>query len=135
MTTQQQMMTDFCKTHKITFTFTEVMPSKMRQKGYGIGARHFRCFIKRKGCRVGCTYSMGSALENDPKLEEFMHSVTLDARCVEGLSFQDYCNEMGENNDSIKAYRVYLACKKMAEKLRVLLGQTAYNELLQIEQE
>ena len=131
----QMTMIEFCKTHKLSFRFTEVTPSRKRSIAYHVGARHFRCFVRRKGYAIGCTYSMGAALEDDPKIQDFMQSVALDAQCADGVSFQEYCDDVGANNDSINDYRIYLACKKMAEKLKVLLGQTAYNELLQIEQE
>ena len=120
--TNQMTMTDFIKANSLSFRYTEVSPSKRRQQTFSVGARHFRCFVRRKGLTIGCTYSMGSAHEDDPKLEDFLGCIALDARCADGVSFQEYCDDIGDNNDSIKAYRTYLACKKMAEKLKLLLG-------------
>ena len=39
---------------------------------------------------------------------------------IRGLSFSDFCNEYGYDTDSRKAYRIYKACKKQAEKVTAL---------------
>ena len=61
-------------------------------------------------------FYMGSGLVDKmgkpkkPTKEDVLYSMIMDD--VSDLDFNDFCNEFGYNNDSIKALRVYEACKR-----------------------
>jgi len=50
-------------------------------------------------------------------------------------SFAHWCENMGFDDDSRKAHRVYNACRDIAGNLRSTLGLTAYAELLEVDGE
>lgn len=48
-------------------------------------------------------------------------------------TFDDWCSDYGENNDSIKTLNNYLACQREGSKVIKLLGQVLVDELAQKE--
>ena len=67
-----------------------------------------------------------------PKLDSVLDCLLTDSIGVDGVIFEDFCSEFGYNKDSIKAKKVYEACKKNSKKLKNLLGST-YFELIKCE--
>ena len=61
-------------------------------------------------------FYMGSGLVDEmgkpkkPTKEDILFAMIMDD--VSDLDFNDFCNEFGYNNDSIKALKVYEACKR-----------------------
>ena len=58
-------------------------------------------------------------LEDRPKpptLETVLHSLTLDSEARE-MGFNDWCDNLGYDNDSMKAFGMYQACCESAKKL------------------
>lgn len=61
-------------------------------------------------------FYMGSGLVDkigkpkEPTKKDVLYSMIIDD--VSDLDFNDFCNEFGYNNDSIKALKVYEACKR-----------------------
>lgn len=48
---------------------------------------------------------------NTPQIEDVMYCLTSDAGCIAyGQSFEDFCAELGYDNDSIKSQKIYYAC-------------------------
>jgi hypothetical protein len=59
----------------------------------------------------------------------FEHLI-LDAMSVHKRNFYTFCQEFGWNNDSIKALNWYKTFKKNAKKLKYLVGQDIYMQLI-----
>ena len=61
-------------------------------------------------------FYMGSGLVDKmnrpkkPTKKDLLYSMIMDD--VSGMNFNDFCNEFGYDNDSIKALKVYEACKR-----------------------
>lgn len=62
--------------------------------------------------------------------ESVLYSVVMDARAGQGKNFEEFCEECGYNDDSIKALKTYEECKANAERLRALLGDSVYNRFI-----
>lgn len=64
-------------------------------------------------------FYMGSGLVNKtnrpkkPTKKDILFSMMMDD--VSGLNFNDFCNEFGYDNDSIKALKIYKGCLKETE--------------------
>ena len=106
---------------------------------------HYKVTIKRKfklngnhlDTRYGfrqmtIPFSQGLAHTESPKLDSVLDCLLTDSIGVDGVIFKDFCSEFGYDEDSIKAKKVYEACKKNSKKLKNLLGST-YFELIKCE--
>lgn len=56
-----------------------------------------------------------------PDVADVLYCLCSDACCGES-SFDDFCSELGYDNDSRKAEKVWNTCRDMCIKMRVLLG-------------
>ncbi len=54
-----------------------------------------------------------------PTLEAVLHSLALDSEAIE-MSFNDWCDNLGYDNDSMKAFGMYQACCESAKKLNLI---------------
>lgn len=68
----------------------------------------------------------------NPNIADVMHCLLIDARCSEG-TFEDFCDELGYNSDSIKDLNTYLACQKTRNGMIRMLGRELFEELSQLE--
>ena len=106
---------------------------------------HYKVTIKRKfklngnhlDTRYGfrqmtIPFSQGLYFTESPKLDSVLDCLLNDSIGVDGVIFEDFCSEFGYDEDSIKAKKVYEACKKNSKKLKNLLGST-YFELIKCE--
>jgi len=67
-----------------------------------------------------------------PEDADVMYSLLMDAGCsIE--SFDDFCENLGYSNDSIKALNIYLKCQKTKASLVKLLGYKNFEELSKLE--
>ena len=59
-----------------------------------------------------------------PTVDEVLQCLLIDASCVEnsGGTFEEFCQELGYDEDSRRAEAVYNACLQTAVQLRSLLG-------------
>ena len=97
--------------------------------------RNFECTIDfvGRGYHEPLTvyFSQGSAHKKPPTLAEVLDCLASDASGVDNAqSFEDWASEYGYDTDSRKAERTYRICEEQAQKLKALLGQDAYNQLL-----
>jgi hypothetical protein len=66
-----------------------------------------------------------------PTLGEVLDCLASDAASVDNArSFEDWASDFGYDTDSRKAKRTYKTCEKQAAKLKALLGDEAYEQLL-----
>ena len=106
---------------------------------------HYKVTIKRKfklngnhldtryGFRqITIPFSQGLYHTESPKLDSVLDCLLTDSIGVDGVIFEDFCSEFGYDEDSIKAKKVYDACKNNSKKLKNLLGST-YFKLIKCE--
>ena len=97
--------------------------------------RNFECTINFVGRGyhepLVVYFSQGSAHKKPPTLADVLDCLASDASGVDNAqSFEDWASEYGYDTDSRKAERTYRICEEQAQKLKALLGQDAYNQLL-----
>ena len=97
--------------------------------------RNFECTIEFEGRGyhepLTVYFSQGSAHKKPPTLAEVLDCLASDASGVDNAqSFEDWASEYGYDTDSRKAEKTYNICVQQAQELKALLGQDAYNQLL-----
>lgn len=78
-------------------------------------------------------YFTGPAITEDPTLSDVMACLVLDAECG-SRDFEDFAAEMGYDTDSRRAYGIWQACQRTADKLAHLFGSDL-SEVLSLEWE
>lgn len=93
---------------------------------------HWKVVIKKNGRRMTSYYSMGYGHKGrEPKLKEVLDCFASDASSVENLrSLEEWARDLGYDEDSRKAEKIYKTIGKQAERLKTLLGMKLYTELL-----
>jgi hypothetical protein len=106
--------------------------------------RHYKVTIKRKfklngnhlDTRYGFKqmtlyYSQGYGIQGEPTLESVLNCLISDSTC--GETFQEFCDNLGYDNDSRKAEKTFNTILKQTSKLKKLLGNN-FNNLASCEQ-
>lgn len=78
--------------------------------------------LKYKGRRMTTPYFTGPLYESEPRVDDILRSLFLDAFATE-VDFNDWCGEFGYDPEDKKAKKVYLSCKRSGERLKKLLGE------------
>lgn len=68
----------------------------------------------------------------EPTNYDLLYSLQLDCR-ADSQSFNQWCDEYGCDNDSIKALSMYNACVDEARKLKLAIGHELFKELMECE--
>ena len=76
-------------------------------------------------------FSQGYGVEGEPTLESVLNCLISDSYC--GVTFQEFCDNLGYNNDSRKAEKTFKATLKQTSKLKKLLDNK-FNDLASCEQ-
>ena len=71
--------------------------------------------------RITLFYSQGSYFTNNPKVEDVLDCLKSDYLASLD-SFNDFCDEFGYSNDSIRSKKTYEACVKNGKKLQKFLN-------------
>lgn len=84
------------------------------------------CTFEYDGREMEVPFYMGKGHNGArPTKEEVLNALFLDAESTDS-DFNDWCNELGYDNDSIRALETYNNCVKIADDLKHLLG-SAYD--------
>lgn len=87
------------------------------------GASHWRVTLRYGKRQLTVLYSMGAAHTGEPNAADVVHSILSDASIADSAgSFEDFCSDLGYDNDSIKALKSYKACVRMAKKTAQFFG-------------
>lgn len=78
-------------------------------------------------------FSQGSAIKTRPTIEEILNSLVLDTIDLDNLSYNDWCDNFGFDNDSIKAENIYKGCKSEHEQMKKFFTQSQLDELYECE--
>ncbi len=76
-------------------------------------------------------YSGGSCFAVSPTAASVLYSLLLDSDCGHEL-FEDFCDNFGYDQDSIKALEIYKACQKNAKQLNNMFTQKQLEELREL---
>lgn len=96
----------------------------------GVGMDHWTVTIKGNNKRMSVAYSMGSGHKGkEPDLEGVLECLASDVSCSQD-TFSEFCSNLGYDEDSRKAEKIYLACKAIKGKLAKVLP---VDELLEVD--
>ena len=76
-------------------------------------------------------YSQGYGIQGEPTLESVLNCLIGDSTC--GETFQEFCENLGYDNDSRKAEKTFNTILKQTSKLKKLLDNN-FNDLASCEQ-
>lgn len=127
-------MADRIAEWNVRMTATEVAerPAALRWNGHR-DSRHYRVTLSCDGRRMVIYYSMGPAHTEGPTLPGVLDCLVSDARSG-AESFEDFCSELGFDEDSRTAERTWKACARTDDALRRVFGDERV-ELLTYETE
>lgn len=121
--------TDFCKMHHIRIESEYADENKNAPEW--TDANHYKVTLKMGKKQFTTYYSMGYAITEEPQADDVLNCLALDSSSVENArDFSDFANELGYDDDSIKALHTYKVCVKQAKRLKEFLGEDLYNTLL-----
>ena len=87
-------------------------------------ANKYKCKISYKG-RSGVfefTDSVVNTTEGrEPEIKDVLYCLVMDYTSA-SETFQDFCDELGYDNDSIKSLNIFKACQKNSEKMKRIFG-------------
>ena len=93
-----------------------------KQEDWQRQANSYHCTLRYKGRQYSFDYWCGVGIEREPDAETCLDSLLSDAQSGE-LSFEDFCGELGYDQDSRKAERIHNACHKASVSMQRLLGE------------
>jgi hypothetical protein len=94
---------------------------------------HYRVTLHHAGRRMTLTFSKGVGHHGaDPEVAEVLDCLISDSWSADE-DFAEFCSNMGFDEDSRKALRIYKACVSIRERLLSLLGHDLFNEALACE--
>ncbi|MHB8107722.1 MAG: hypothetical protein ACYDH4_09910 [Candidatus Cryosericum sp.] len=96
--------------------------------GWDRGTQNYRVTLRRGKKSITTEYHQGSGIAYEPRAEDVLESLALDARCGD-QSYEDYLSDFG-SEDNKESRRVYRACARMTPKLKAFLGDD-YEAVLQ----
>jgi len=128
----QATIVQFIEAHGITLDAVPV-PTRPDKSEWDDRAKHYFCILDRDGAGVlKLYYSMGSAHKTGPKIEDVLDCLASDANC-ESDTFEDFCANLGYDEDSRKAFATWEAVRDQTSKLRKFLTPEQFTELLNLE--
>ena len=84
-------------------------------------ATKYVCKLTFKNQSCTFNYWIGSAHTKAPSKKDVLYSFIMDD--VTGMDFKEFCLEFGYDNDSIKALRIFEACKEQTENFYRLFNE------------
>jgi hypothetical protein len=93
---------------------------------------HWKCRFRCQKRSMTVIFSKGVGHNGaPPTADEVLDCLASDAASVDNASsFEDWASDFGYDTDSRKALRTYKTCERQAAKLKALLGDEAYEQLL-----
>ena len=96
-------------------------------------ANQYKVTIKNNNKRFTIDYYMGLAHKEAPKLSDVLYSLIMDSDAL-NMDFNEWCDMLGYDVNSIKDLKTYKLCIKNGQKLHGLFTDediTSFKELLQ----
>ncbi len=132
---------DFTRAHRISMTAERVSANPnmadsrdmdhwkvvfTRRRSFGGGDRSGQIIA-----RMTTYFSMGYGHNGaEPRAKDVLDCLASDASSVDQEVFEEWARNMGYDEDSRKAEKVYRACEHGAKRLKKFLGEELYETLL-----
>jgi hypothetical protein len=119
--TAQHTLSDLAQTVRLIVRPGEARKRYDKRSEWEKGANDYRLTLVYQGRRYSFDYWQGAAARTQPEVAEVLETV-LAAEVEEGQTFREWCREFGYSDDSVKALRIFRACKRQTAALRRLFG-------------
>lgn len=94
----------------------------VNRRGFPTGSRHYRVVVSNQsGDSFTAVYSQGPAIKEDPSIFDVLSALMLDYECG-GMTFEEFCSDLGYNEDSRKDYDLWASLKRIEADLANVLG-------------
>jgi hypothetical protein len=114
----------------LALTCEEVAPPPAASVNGASGEGWYRCSVARYGDPTSIEVTVRSGAE-PPDVRDVLDMLAAEAGIVEESgSFEAWANQLGFDVDSRSAERAYQASCRLAQELRGLLGERAYERLV-----
>lgn len=123
-----QTYLEFAAKHNVTLNAVE-RSERPGAHDWSKGSRHFACTLICHGIGFDFWFSQGSAHTEAPTVENVLICLASDAHGTKDTSFEEWCRDLGYDDDSRKALAIYEACEETATGLEHVLGSDALEEL------
>lgn len=105
------------------------------REGFPTGSRHYGVTVSNQsGDSFSVVYSQGPAIKEEPSIFGVLSSLILDYDCG-GLSFEDFCSDLGYDEDSREDYKLWEQCKVLREEVGNVLSKDVIDNLYDIIQD
>ena len=122
---------EFAEKHGLILTSKKV--SERKDGLMDRGMDHWDCTLMYEGSTYGFYFSKGFGHKGAaPTMEEILECFKSDL-AYSDLDFDEFCEDLGYNNDSIKDKKIYEATMAQNEAVIDLLGEDLIEDLLEIE--
>lgn len=130
-TLPETTMQDFVTQHKLTMSAVRT-DRNVFMEGGGQPMDHWRVTVRHGKARMSLVFSQGSGfMGREPALADVLNSLALDTSGFDTTdSFEAWAADLGYSTDSMRAAKVYKQVGVFAGRLRRLLGDDAYEQLL-----
>ena len=127
-------MSQFCADNDIRMECAWAPNNPNMQPDPEWAASHWKCALKRglgDDCeRMAAYFSQGSGHKRrEPALADVLSCLADDSDVVD-YTFEEWCENLGFDDDSRKAEHTYKACLRLGEELREFLGAELLEDLL-----
>lgn len=95
-------------------------------------ATHYTVTIQRYAHTFTTTYSMGPSCVGGPELHDVMNDVLRDTDAASDRTFEEYCDDLGLDEDSRKALATYELCQQMAVDIAPLFSKSERADLQEL---
>jgi hypothetical protein len=132
METFSAIYDELCKNGGIEFTIYDVHKlSDEEVKKWSDKHDKYICIIEYQDKAMETEYFSSDW----PNYKDILYSMVLDADAGNHKTFNDFCDEYGYDNDSIKALKTFGTCRNVRFKLFELFGENLFQRLLDCEKD
>jgi len=101
----------------------------IRREGFLEGSRHYNVTVSNGSgdfCRT--VYSQGPGIKKDPSVCDVLHAIIPDYS-LRDYSFEDFCAELGYDEDSRKAYTIWKQLTALNEEIDSVLSEDVIDNI------
>lgn len=105
-------------------------PNMDRSDKWHNEAHHWKVTFKKKDRQFTLYFSMGKLRYEEPKADEVIDCLRMDFISIRSEpTFESWASSLGYDEDSRKAYKSWLICKRQAAKFERFMGKEAIEDL------
>jgi len=120
---------EFIALHQVKFS-AEWISRRSDGSEWMPGSSHWSCKFRCGRKSMTVEFSQGPAISGEPTCEDVLDCIASDVGGIKSArTFEEWASDLGFDADSRKAEQTYKACELQGEKLDLLLGIEAAEQL------